>query len=77
MKNEPIPSCQALIFQPELTHCTWTDIQHRKRSIESLRQYCIRMIKTGKWSGYRFMTIHEESIGLPTPTLTRRNAQSK
>ncbi len=65
MKTDPIPDCQALVFRPELTHCAWTDVMHRKRSKESLKRYCIQQIKKGEWSGYRFMTIHEESIGLP------------
>ena len=62
-----IPSAQALIFQPELTHSVWTDVRHRKRSRKSLEDMLRKGVRTGEYAGYRLLTIEAEYIGVVWP----------
>jgi hypothetical protein len=59
-----MPSAQALIFQPELTHSVWTDVMHRKRSRKSLEAMLRKEVRAGRYVGYRLLTIEEEYIGV-------------
>lgn len=59
-----LPKVQALCYKPELTHSVWTDVVHGMRSEKSLRKYCQKMVRSGEWVGYRFITLHEQFIGV-------------
>jgi hypothetical protein len=54
-----IPSVQVLEYQPELTHSVWIDYIHRRKTIKMLEKELKRGIKSGKFIGYRFLTIHK------------------
>ena len=62
-----IPSAQALIFQPELTHSVWTDVMHRKRSRKSLEAMLRKGVRSGEYVGYRLLTIEAEYRGISWP----------
>ena len=55
---------QALIYQPELTHSVWTDVQHRCRSRAALQKMLRKRVRSGEYVGYRILHIEEEHIGV-------------
>jgi hypothetical protein len=58
-----LPRVMVLVYEPRLTHCVWSDFWHRKRSLEGLLK-CLRgEVKAGRFSAYRFITIHQETYG--------------
>lgn len=59
-----IPTAQVFVFEPRLTYSVWKEIYHRKRSKESLEKMLRKGVRDGKYIGYRFITIHEEHIGI-------------
>jgi len=61
-----LPQIQVLIFEPELTHSVWSDYWPRARTMKGLMRELRTEIKAGRFVGYRFLTIHEEHLGLPS-----------
>lgn len=50
-------------FEPELGNSRWVDFASRHRSERALIEALRAGVKRGEWSGWRLITVHEQSIG--------------
>jgi len=56
---------QAMVlqFEPALGNCRWVDFVSRHRSERALIEALRAGVKRGEWSGWRLITVHQQSIG--------------
>lgn len=56
---------QAMVlqFEPTLGNCRWVDFASRHRSERALIKTLRAGVKRGEWSGWRLITVHQQSIG--------------
>jgi hypothetical protein len=59
-----LPHVQVFVFRPELTCSVWEDLYSRRRTKKSLEAMLRKGVRSGHWIGYRFVTIHEQHIGV-------------
>lgn len=58
---------QVLVFQPELTHSVWTDIQSRARTRAGLEKQPRAGVRSGEYVGYRLHRVEAEYVGITWP----------
>ncbi len=56
---------QAMVlqFEPAIGNCRWVDFVSRHRSERALIKILRAGVKRGEWSGWRLITVHQQSIG--------------
>lgn len=59
-----LPQVEVLCFEPTLTHSVWNDYIYRNRTMTGLVKRLRREVKSGRFVGYRFITIHKTVYGL-------------
>jgi hypothetical protein len=52
-----------LQFEPAIGNCRWVDFVSRHKSHLSLVKALKAGVRRGEWSGWRLITVHEQSIG--------------
>jgi len=63
----PLPHVMVLEFQPRLTHSVWVDYHYKNRTMCRLLKQLRKEVKSGRFIGYRFITIHKEVYGVDLP----------
>lgn len=61
--QETLPHVMVLEYQPELTRSVWVDYYSKRRTIKALVAELRREILSGRFVGYRFVTIHSQEVG--------------